>query len=830
MVGLRGAWVVLACVGVLGGREVWAQAPGEEAPSDEVLSEEQLEQLLDSPAEQPSGADLNEAMFGLEQLAPYFAEGTLAKARAQYDRGRYRKARTLLSQEEQTLPVRFLRAQSALNLRDFATAAQEFASLAEDYVPLRAHCLVRAAQSNEKLRKLELAATQYQAVDAGSPLYPDARFNLARVLERRRDLNGALHSLAELIDSRKARGPDAVRMQALLTTCDLARKQGLYNVEHKALLEVWATNPLSREGARAARRLKGLPLPLKWRVRRADALMDLHRNFAAMELVEGVLPHVSLPDPVACNARLIYGEALRKERQHRKAIQVLAPVVEQCHLPEVRPQALYVLGYSQSVVDKEAAVGTYDTLARDYPEHGYADDGLFFAGWLLQRQGEPDGAMARYDALAQKYPTGNFASEALFRSFWLHQRRGERPAALAALQAVEKLPRAARTDEVLWRARYWSARAMEMQNEVPVALAGYERIAAERPATWYGMLARSRLALLAPGRLVRAPPVSATPIALAAPSSGAPVSLAVTPALLTSVQPVAGAASAEPTAEPAVVWPLPMGGLAKDARFAAGVELIRLGMPGAVQELLAVEQRALPEGPARLLYQIVQRTGRGWAARMVARATLRDEVRGPLSSTSRPIWEATWPLAFRKLIERQAKTNRLDPDLLQGLIREESRFNPRARSSTGALGLTQLMPATARQVAASLKLAAVGEQTLLQPDQNVRIGAAYLGQLLKQFGGNAAYAVAAYNAGPGAVERWRKALPQADIDEWVEHITFDETRDYVKNVLGSYNAYKMLYGAQSPLLQITTVAPANGAGLAERESGVGGSGSGAGQR
>ena len=200
-------------------------------------------------------------------------------------------------------------------------------------------------------------------------------------------------------------------------------------------------------------------------------------------------------------------------------------------------------------------------------------------------------------------------------------------------------------------------------------------------------------------------------------------------------------------------------------------------------------------------------------------------MRGPLSSTSRPIWEATWPLAFRKLIERQAKTNRLDPDLLQGLIREESRFNPRARSSTGALGLTQLMPATARQVAASLKLSAVGEQTLLQPDQNVRIGAAYLGQLLKQFGGNTAYAVAAYNAGPGAVERWRKALPQADIDEWVEHITFDETRDYVKNVLGSYNAYKMLYGSQSPLLQITTVAPANGAGLAERDVGIGGSGS-----
>jgi soluble lytic murein transglycosylase len=287
-----------------------------------------------------------------------------------------------------------------------------------------------------------------------------------------------------------------------------------------------------------------------------------------------------------------------------------------------------------------------------------------------------------------------------------------------------------------------------------------------------------------------------------------------------SVQP-ASMTVTETGAEPGVVWPLPLGPLARDPRFAAGVELIRLRMPGAVSELLAVDQRALPEGSARLLFQILQRTGRGWAARKVARSTLRQEASGPLSPESRPIWEATWPLAFRSLIERHAKVNRIDPDLLQGLIREESRFNPRARSSSGALGLAQLMPATARQVAASLKLPSVGEKTLLQPAENVRLGAAYLGQLVKRFGGNTAYAVAAYNAGPAAVERWQKALPQADIDEWVEHITFDETRDYVKKVLGSYNAYKLLYASQSPLLQISATSQSKAPGLAVREAEAG---------
>ncbi|WP_223758968.1 transglycosylase SLT domain-containing protein [Myxococcus sp. RHSTA-1-4] len=876
MDGLRaGAVVFLACAGMLGAGPTWAQAPEEEGPEG-VLSEEALEALLDSPTAQPESDALSTPSFGPEQLAPYFAEGALARARAQFDWRRYQRARALLAQEEQTPPVRFLRAQSALLARDFAVAAEEFAALANDYVPLKDHCLLRAAQANERLRRWELAAGQYREVSPGSPLYPEARFSLSRVLQRRGDIGGALAALQELIDSRQSRGPDALRMKALLAICDLARAQGQYNAEHRALLEVWATSPLSREARRASQRLKGLPLPIKWRVRRAEALVELHRNHAGMELLTGVLRHVELPDELACRAHLTYGRALRKERQHRRAIQVLAPMVEQCTSPEYRPQALYVLGYSQSVVDPKAAITTYATLARDYPEHGYADDALFFSAWFLQRTGDTDAAMARYEETARRYPAGNFASEALFRAFWLHTRRQEPEAALAALKAVEKLPEAARTDEALWRARYWTARMREAGPQAVEALDAYEHIAAERPAAWYGMLARSRLAMLAPERLARLRPsmdgtggsgksdgavemtaVAGNPGALTrvnsatgklngatgaltgtlvtgtttgAPSdtatpSGKPGSGALSGALVTvsttgalsdvaapSGKPGAQAGAAavgKPTAniepaepgESAEVWPLPPGPLQKDARFAAGVELLRMGLPGAVEEFLAVDTRALPEAPARLLYQTVLRTGRRKAARQVARSALRQEIHGPLSIESRPVWEATWPRAYRKLIERYARASRVDPDLLQGLIREESRFNPRARSSTGALGLAQLMPATARQVADSLDLPPVGEAALLQPADNVRLGAAYLGQLVKHFGGNVAYAVAAYNAGPRAVERWKHALPQAELDEWVEHISFEETRAYVKKVLGSYSAYKLLYANEPAVLR-----------------------------
>ncbi len=667
MVGLCGGWkrsaavvVVLTGMGVLDARPSWAQAPVEEAPSGEVLSEEQLEALLDSPVAQPSG-ELTEVMFGPEQLTSYFAEGTLARARAEYERGRYTRARKLLEQEEQTLPVRFLKAQSALNARDFATAADEFGALAAEYGALRDHCLVRAAHASEQLRRWEQAATHYQAVSVASPLYPDARFSLARVLERRRDITGALAALTELIESRQARGPDAIRLKALMATCDLARKQGLYNVEHRALLEVWATSPLSREAQRAQARLRGLPMPLKWRVRGPRRSWTCTTTSRRWTSSRRCCRSWTCPMSSSCRAHLAYGKALRKERKHRRAIQVLSPVVQQCSSPELRPRALYLLGYSQSVVEPREAITTYATLARDYPEHGLADDALFFEAWQLQRTEQADAALARYEQVAQRYPAGNFSSEALFRAFWFHHRKGEHVAALASLKAVEQLPLAARTDEALWRSRYWTSRVLEARGEAQAALESYERIANERPAAWYGVLARSRLARLAPERLVLQ----------------------------------AQATVEDVPSEPEEVWPLPLGTLRQDVHFTAGVELMRLGLPGAVQELLAVDHRLLSGGLRAALYQMLQRSGRGRAARQVARVTLKQEVHGPLSPSSRPIWEATWPLAYRKLIERHARSARVDPDLLQGLIREESRFNPRARSSTGALGLTQLMPATA---------------------------------------------------------------------------------------------------------------------------------------
>ena len=160
--------------------------------------------------------------------------------------------------------------------------------------------------------------------------------------------------------------------------------------------------------------------------------------------------------------------------------------------------------------------------------------------------------------------------------------------------------------------------------------------------------------------------------------------------------------------------------------------------------------------------------------------------------------EAGWPLAVAP------PSGPVEPALALGLIRQESNFNTEALSPVGARGLMQLMPATAQAVAHRLGDAAVNLGALsTDPSYNMRLGTAYLGGLLDQFGGAMPYAVAGYNAGPGRVADWLAANgdPAAggiDMVDWIELIPFNETRNYVQRVVENVVVYRALAGTILP--------------------------------
>jgi soluble lytic murein transglycosylase len=156
-------------------------------------------------------------------------------------------------------------------------------------------------------------------------------------------------------------------------------------------------------------------------------------------------------------------------------------------------------------------------------------------------------------------------------------------------------------------------------------------------------------------------------------------------------------------------------------------------------------------------------------------------------------WDIFYPLTHWNDIKYWAKQRSLDQYQVAGLIRQESVFNPRARSHANAYGLMQLLVPTARSMARKYvsTTASVSSDTLYQAALNIELGTAYMRDQFDKFG-RIEYVAVAYNAGPGRVNPWRASLP-AEIDEFVEEIPFRETRGYVQGVIRNAAQYRRLY-------------------------------------
>jgi len=163
--------------------------------------------------------------------------------------------------------------------------------------------------------------------------------------------------------------------------------------------------------------------------------------------------------------------------------------------------------------------------------------------------------------------------------------------------------------------------------------------------------------------------------------------------------------------------------------------------------------------------------------------------------------ELRFPLDHLDDVRHYAGEYQLDPGHVYAVIRTESAFNPDARSGAGAMGLMQLMPVTGRVTARKNRIPLPGTRHLYDPERNIRIGSAYLKEVMRRYDNNVVLASAAYNAGPQRVQRWLPDDQPQPAASWIAAIPFDETRKYVQRIL----AYAAIYDwrLQRPVIPLT---------------------------
>jgi soluble lytic murein transglycosylase len=174
----------------------------------------------------------------------------------------------------------------------------------------------------------------------------------------------------------------------------------------------------------------------------------------------------------------------------------------------------------------------------------------------------------------------------------------------------------------------------------------------------------------------------------------------------------------------------------------------------------------------------------------------------PATGLPDDFWALAFPRAFWSDVLTAASRHNVDPLLMLGLARQESHFDPLARSPVGAIGLFQLMPYTAAEIDPAFAEPGATER-LVEPAVSAELGAAHLAQHLKRFGGALAPTIASYNADRERVQVWWDEAKELPEELFIDSIPYRETRAYVRQVIANYAMYQRAFG-RSPDAQSTS--------------------------
>jgi len=232
-----------------------------------------------------------------------------------------------------------------------------------------------------------------------------------------------------------------------------------------------------------------------------------------------------------------------------------------------------------------------------------------------------------------------------------------------------------------------------------------------------------------------------------------------------------------------------------DPRLAAVDELDAIGLTRDASREMKRIAAAYPDnfGVTFKLADIYVHGGEPAAANGILQRRFRDYIRHGGLNVPMRFWQILYPLNYWEAIRTEAAKQNVDPYLIASIIRQESGFEPTVVSNAGAVGLMQIMPYEAGQIAGWAGISDITREKLFNPVTNITVGAAEYAHKVVSTGNNPILAIAAYNAGEDAVGRWIAHTPIDDVDLFVESIPYAETRLYVKSVMRNRFEYRRIY-------------------------------------
>jgi soluble lytic murein transglycosylase len=738
-----------------------------------------------------------------------------------------------------------------------ATDQGDVAAAEEDYKKLEqgehdlleyAHYFHGELLMNQK--KFDDAKAQFEAVGRLSPnprLEMDSRFHLALVaLEEKKYSQAAL--LLSRLERRQrheenypetiyqlAKAEKGLHRQAL--TCKWIKKLYMMYPQYSAI-ESWGPNLTQDVFEGEPTRC---PITNEDRRSRIRSLQWAGLNDRALNEINLLRSQSSKEDMYEVDRLQV--QYLFQEGDVEQALKILLPYYDSKKTDVNYLNLLAVVAARAG--ELQVAVGSYYQVYKLAPRGKYGKQALFQAAFLSYQFEDYDGAARKFQEFVKVYASSGLSRDARWHLAWIRYLKGDFSGAYVSMQDLLKASQGLvgkhHRRRRAWRGfpkdrvTYWMAMSLYRQGKYTEAKPLFESLAKDPLITYYSIAAQARLKKMekflpkvirlsyadSGGRIARftmaetlIPPDDAAAAtgeeekenedSLTADAMGATEttdenenSLATAAAALD--QPPADDSenaateenqTAELSNENASTFKDPR--LLR--RFERARDLMILGLNDwAKWDLFDIEKRTRNKEYLKTLIQEYQTIGNYHRSAFIAQTVFGDQRAFHGIDGLRYMWEAAYPKAYVNVVKKYAKSFSVPSELIWGIMRAESIYRKDVVSPVGALGLMQVMPGTAQKIAHKLGEKQFEARELLQPEMAVKIGSRYLAKLEGQFDNNIPLVAASYNAGPHRVKAWLSSFGTLDVDEFVEHIPFLETRNYVKKVVSNYQIYAQLY-------------------------------------
>jgi len=684
--------------------------------------------------------------------------------------------------------ARIVRARIKLNAKDYAGAAQLLdAAVIRDQSVLGDYAAFLRADAFEQAgRSAEARATFLQLVND----YPDslrARESVLRVaaLMSKSGDSAAIpllvKDLVKLDDAQALLAAAKAYEQTSDSSKALAMYRRLYFFAPESELSSEAATSLPRLGSSTS------PGSAEEAMSRADKLYNAKRftdAYTAFTEAFGAFAATATPQN-----QLRRGIAAYNVRKLTEAVSALTSVPTSAGETRIQAQSYLAQAYARQK-QWEQARATVEAMRRSFPDSNLTPRTLVALGQIAEDQKNPTDANYFFRTAVSSYPDSLEVAQAQFDLAWdAHEAKNFSE---SSRMLSEHLARYAdKNTDNRGRAGYWAGRDSERAGKLAEARALYEAVLGRYDANWYGYLAKQRLDAIQ--------------------NRVQPKSFAADSLIGRAVANLQTVTVAEETA-----------GADVDARIVKADQLSNVGFnEWALKELTKAGENHDDSPKVNLA---IARVYRYQEDNVRALNTLKrsypDYSQMKPEEMTREEWDVFYPLAYWDIIVQESKARNLDPYQVAGLIRQETIFSSRARSSANAYGLMQVIVPTARFTARKYGVnREITAESLYEPRLNIQLGTAYLRDQIDKFG-RIEYVAAAYNAGPGRAVAWRASLP-FEMDEWAEAVPIKETRGYVQGVVRNRLQYMRLYddkGNFRPEVGTRAVSPASSPGASPTPS------------